>query len=49
VETAFNRSLYGVELGDTAIDITMETRGFEHIGELERALDGHGYVHERVQ
>jgi threonine dehydratase len=49
VETAFNRSLYGVELGDTAIDITMEARGFEHIGELERALDGHGYVHERVE
>jgi threonine dehydratase len=49
VETAFNRSLYGVELGDTAIDITMEARGFEHIAELERALDGHGYVHERVE
>lgn len=49
VETAFNRSYYGVVLGDTAIDITMETRGFEHIAELEKALDGHGYVHERVQ
>jgi threonine dehydratase len=49
VETAFNRSYYGVVLGDTAIDITMETRGLEHIAELEKALDGHGYVHERVQ
>jgi threonine dehydratase len=49
VETAFNRSYYGVVLGDTAIDITMETRGLEHIAELERALDSHGYVHERVQ
>jgi threonine dehydratase len=49
VETAFNRSYYGVVLGDTAIDITMETRGLEHIAELEKALDSHGYVHERVQ
>jgi threonine dehydratase len=49
VETLFNRSYYGVVLGDTAIDITMETRGLEHIEELEKALDSHGYVHERVQ
>jgi threonine dehydratase len=32
VETSFNRSYYGVVLGDTAIDITMETRGPEHRG-----------------
>ena len=27
VETAYDRAYYGVNLGDTAIDITMETRG----------------------
>jgi threonine dehydratase len=48
VETSFNRSYYGVVLGDTAIDITMETRGPEHIGELMAALDRGGYAHERV-
>ncbi|HWG60040.1 MAG TPA: threonine ammonia-lyase [Candidatus Acidoferrales bacterium] len=48
-ETAFNRAYYGVVLGDTAIDITMETRGLEHIADLTAALDAAGYVHERVQ
>ncbi|MGA7855839.1 MAG: threonine ammonia-lyase [Candidatus Acidiferrales bacterium] len=49
VETQFNRSYYGVVLGDTAIDITMETRGPEHIAELKAALDAAGYAHEQVQ
>jgi threonine dehydratase len=49
VETSFNRSYYGVVLGDTAIDITMETRGPEHIAELKAALEAAGYSHERVQ
>jgi threonine dehydratase len=49
VETLFNRSYYGVVLGDTAIDITMETRGPEHVAELKSALDSAGYAHERVQ
>jgi threonine dehydratase len=49
IETSFNRAYYGVVLGDTAIDITMETRGPEHIAELEAALDAAGYTHERVQ
>ena len=49
IETSFNRAYYGVVLGDTAIDITMETRGPEHIQELIAALDAAGYVHERVQ
>ncbi len=49
VETSFNRSYYGVVLGDTAIDITMETRGPEHIAELKAALETAGYSHERVQ
>ncbi|MEP6643209.1 MAG: threonine ammonia-lyase [Acidobacteriaceae bacterium] len=48
VETSYDRAYYGVNLGDTAIDITMETRGPEHITELLTALSAGGYSHERV-
>lgn len=48
VETTYDRAYYGVNLGDTAIDITMETRGPEHIVELLSALGAAGYAHERV-
>ena len=48
VETAYDRAYHGVNLGDTAIDITMETRGPEHIAELLRALVASGYPHERI-
>jgi threonine dehydratase len=48
VETSYDRAYYGVNLGDTAIDITMETRGPEHITELLSALSAGGYSHERV-
>ena len=48
VETQYNRAYYGVLLGDTVIDITMETRGPEHGAELSAALDKAGYQHERV-
>ncbi len=48
VNTLYNRSYYGVNLGDTAIDITMETRGPEHVAELLAALDADGYKHTRV-
>src|SRR5215471_258121 len=48
VETAYDRAYYGVNLGDTAIDITMETRGPDHIAELLSALSASGYVHERI-
>lgn len=49
IETSFNRAYYGVVLGDTAIDITMETRGPEHVAELKAALDAAGYAYEQVQ
>ena len=49
IETRHDRAYYGVVLGDTVIDITMETRGPDHIAEIERALDAAGYPHERVQ
>lgn len=48
VETAYDRAYHGVNLGDTAIDITMETRGPEHIAELLSALVHAGYPHERI-
>jgi threonine dehydratase len=48
VETSYDRAYYGVNLGDTAIDITMETRGPDHITELLSALSASGYTHERI-
>jgi len=48
VETAYDRAYHGVNLGDTAIDITMETRGPDHITELLAALVAAGYTHERI-
>ncbi|MGA2858130.1 MAG: threonine ammonia-lyase [Candidatus Sulfotelmatobacter sp.] len=48
VETAYDRAYHGVNLGDTAIDITMETRGPDHIAELLAALVTAGYTHERI-
>jgi threonine dehydratase len=48
VETSYDRAYYGVNLGETAIDITMETRGPDHIAELLSALSAAGYSHERV-
>jgi threonine dehydratase len=38
VETPYDRVYHGVNLGDTAIDITMEPRGPDHITELPAAL-----------
>jgi threonine dehydratase len=48
VETSYNRAYHNVNLGDTAIDITMETRGPEHIAGLIAALAANGYTHERI-
>jgi threonine dehydratase len=48
VETSYDRTYYGVNLGETAIDITMETRGPEQIAELLAALAAAGYSHERI-
>jgi threonine dehydratase len=48
VETAYDRAYHGVNLGETAIDITMETRGPDHIAEIISALGAAGYAHERV-
>jgi threonine dehydratase len=48
VDTLHNRSYYGVNLGDTVVDITLETRGREHVNELLQALTAAGYRHTRV-
>jgi threonine dehydratase len=48
VDTLYNRAYYGVNLGDTTIDITMETRGRDQVEELLNALTEGGYRHSRV-
>jgi threonine dehydratase len=47
-ELVFDRAYYGVSLGDTAIDITLETRGPEHVAEVMAAISKAGYTHERI-
>ena len=49
VETFHNRAHYGVTLSETAIDITMETRGREHVTEIERALHNGGFEFTRIE
>jgi len=36
-------------LGDTVIDITLETRGAAHITAIANALEMEGYRYERIQ
>jgi len=48
VELTFNRTYYGVSLGDTAIDVTMETRGAAQVEELLGAITAAGYSHQRI-
>jgi len=48
VDTLHNRAYYGVNLGDTVIDITMETRGRDQVTQLLDALTAAGYRHSRV-
>jgi threonine dehydratase len=48
VETLHNRAHYGVSLGETVIDITMETRGQAHVEKLHTALKDAGYQFSQV-
>ena len=48
VDTLYNRAYYGVNLGDTTIDITMETRGRGQADELLAVLSENGYRYSRV-
>jgi len=49
VETSYDRTYFGVDLGHTAIDLTMETRGSEHVEELLAALAASNYEVEQIQ
>ena len=48
VELQFDRAYYGVSLSDTAIDVTLETRGAAHLAGLIDAISNAGYKHERI-
>ena len=48
VELHHDRTYYGVNLGDTMIDITLEARGEEQIQQILHALAQEGYRHERI-
>jgi threonine dehydratase len=49
VQTSHDRAHYGVNLGDTVIDFTLETRGADHIKEIEKMLSEEDYRHERIE
>jgi len=49
VELLFDRAYYGVNLGETVIDVTFETRGPEQVNQLLAALTANGYKHEQVR
>ena len=49
VETLHNRAYYGVSLGETVIDVTLETRGAAHITAISHALREAGFNFERIQ
>jgi threonine dehydratase len=48
MDVVHDRSHYGVHLGETVIDITLETRGREHANEIIAALNDSGYPVEQV-
>jgi len=49
VETLHNRAYYGVSLSETAIDVTLETRGATHIAAISHALREAAFRFERIQ
>ena len=48
IEIEHSRTYYGVNLGETAVDVTLETRGTRHIAEIKDALRDAGYAYEQV-
>lgn len=48
VELLFDRAYYGVNLSETVIDVTFETRNPDQVNELLFALTANGYKHEMV-
>jgi threonine dehydratase len=49
VQTAYDRAYYGVNLGDTVIDFTLETRGSDHVQQLADALTEADYRYEWIK
>ena len=49
VELLFDRAYYGVNLGETVIDVTFETRGPDQVKQLLAALTAASYKHELVR
>jgi threonine dehydratase len=49
VQAMHDRTYFGVHLGDAMIDLTLETRGPEHVAELIKKLGEAGYQMQRVQ
>lgn len=48
VDLRHERAYFGVHLGDTVVDITLETRGPDHIEEITRSIADANYVYHRV-
>jgi threonine dehydratase len=49
IEIGHDRAYFGVSLGETLVDLTLETRGPAHIEALVAALAAAGYTYERVR
>jgi len=49
LEVIHNRAFSRVDLGETAVDVTLETRGAGHIEELTKVLTAEGYEHAKIQ
>ena len=49
IQITHDRAYFGVHLGDTIIDISMETRGPEHVEQILKRLRDSGYRYERVR
>ena len=48
VQATHDRTYFGVHLGEAMIDVTMETRGPQHVDQLLAKLTAAGYPFERV-
>lgn len=49
VQVIHDRAYFGAHLGEGVVDITVETRGPEHVEELLQKFTGSGYRYERVR
>lgn len=48
VDIRHERAYFGVRLGNTVMDFTLETRGADHVEALYKALTEAGYAYERI-